>query len=136
MKIKLFVALLSVLVLLTACTPQQPNNNSNNNSTSTPTPTVSDSDIDFTIEASDFQFSLEEIEVNAGDTVTIRLVGINGTHNFVIDDLNVNSDFVSGGSDTIIQFTVPASASGQSFEYYCSLSNHHALGMKGTLVVK
>ncbi|HLC67902.1 MAG TPA: plastocyanin/azurin family copper-binding protein [archaeon] len=77
------------------------------------------------------QFSLNNIEVNKGDTVRIYVNVINGTHNFNIDEFNVQSETPTG-EVTVIEFV--ADKSGE-FVYYCSKPGHRANGHWGTLKV-
>jgi len=87
----------------------------------------------FNVTGKNFTFSPTTLTVNQGDTVQIVFDSSNGTHDFVIDEFNVNSKMVaSGGSDTV-EFIADKSG---TFEYYCSVGNHKQMGMKGTLTVK
>lgn len=81
-----------------------------------------------------FSFSKQSITASPGDTVTINLTNTGGTHDFKIDELNVQSKTISSGGTDTVTFTIPPDASG-SFEYYCSIGNHRALGMVGTLII-
>jgi len=54
-------------------------------------------------------------------------------HDFVVDEFGAKTDTLqTGQSDTI---TFVADKTG-TFEYYCSVGNHRAMGMKGNLIVK
>jgi uncharacterized cupredoxin-like copper-binding protein len=53
----------------------------------------------------------------------------------VIDELNVATKQISEGGTDSVTFTVPASAAGKSFEFYCSVGNHRQMGMVGTVNV-
>ena len=85
---------------------------------------------------SDFKFSQNSLAVKVGQTVTLKLTSLEGLHDFVIDELGVASEQISAGQETTVTFTIPASAAGQTYEYYCSVGNHHQLGMVGQLVVE
>jgi nitrosocyanin len=85
------------------------------------------------IEASNFKFSLPSITVKKGETVKITFTNKEGMHNFMLDEFNVKSKTIQAGQSDTVQFVADKSG---SFEYYCSISNHRAMGMKGTLVVE
>lgn len=84
------------------------------------------------VEAGMFYFNPKEIEVKKGEKVRIILKNVEGVHDFVIDELGVNSGIIQAGQNTEFEFV--AGKVGE-FEYYCSVSNHRAMGMKGTLFV-
>lgn len=88
------------------------------------------------IAMSNYEFSTNTINAKPGDTVEIFLVTNEGNHDFVIDELGVNSGVLSVDETSIVRFTIPDSATGQTYEFYCSVGNHRTLGMVGTLVVK
>jgi len=88
---------------------------------------------EFTVSGSPFKFDPATLTVSKGDTVKITFKNLNGTHDFVIDELNVKIKTLQTGGQEVVEFT--ASEAG-SFEYYCSVGNHRQMGMKGTLVVK
>lgn len=88
---------------------------------------------EFTVEGSSFKFVPNVLTVSQGDTVKIVFKNVGGMHNFVIDALGVETNVIQGGASETIQFQ--ASKKG-SFQYYCSVANHKAMGMTGTLVVK
>lgn len=88
------------------------------------------------IELSSFKFSQDKLTVKPGQTVTIRLTNSEGFHDFVIDELGVASEQISVGDETTVTFTIPENAAGETYEYYCSVSNHRELGMVGLLTVE
>lgn len=88
-----------------------------------------------TIDSFGFGYSLSAINVSPGDVVTINLTNSGGSHDFVIDELNVATDVISGGETDSVTFTVPASAAGKTFNFYCSVGNHRNLGMEGNFIV-
>jgi len=87
-----------------------------------------------TIEVSgeNFSYDPEDITVKAGQKVKIKFTANDMQHDFVIDELDVKSDIVTSGNTTEVEFT-PTEAG--EFEYYCSVGNHRAQGMVGTLTV-
>jgi uncharacterized cupredoxin-like copper-binding protein len=82
-----------------------------------------------------FTFSPTLIEAEAGTTLEIKLTSAGNIHDFVIDELDVQSNSLNPGASQTITIEIPEDASGKSFEFYCSIGNHQAMGMKGTLKV-
>ncbi|MFC1600443.1 S-layer homology domain-containing protein [Patescibacteria group bacterium] len=89
--------------------------------------------VSFELDMTNYEFSETEIRVNQGDEVTITLNSVVGTHNFTIDEYDVESLTITSGQDT--EFTFTATKTG-TFEYYCSVNDHRSLGMVGTLIVE
>jgi plastocyanin len=100
--------------------------------TSTPAATTG-SVKSFTVEGSSYSFTPSTITVNKGDTVKITFVNKNGIHDLVVDGYNVRTKQIGAGKQETIQFV--ANKTG-TFEYYCSVGNHRAMGMKGSLKVQ
>lgn len=89
----------------------------------------------FTIDSFSFGYSTTTINVSPGDEVTINLTNSGGKHDWVVDELGAATSIINGGQTDSITFTVPQSAAGQTYSFYCSVGNHRALGMEGNLVV-
>ncbi len=87
----------------------------------------------FTVTGSSFSFNPSTIKVKKGDSVKITFKNSGGMHDFVLDDFNAKTKIIGSGETYSVQFT--ADKAGQ-FEYYCSVANHRAMGMKGTLTVE
>lgn len=86
------------------------------------------------VTGADFSYNPDEIKVKKGDTVKIVLTsGDSMPHDFVIDELNIQSDQVTQGQTAEVTFV--ADRAGE-YEYYCSVGNHREQGMVGTLVVE
>jgi plastocyanin len=79
-----------------------------------------------------FEFSKNKIVVKKGQKVTVNFESTAGFHDFVVDEFNANTKQVNPGTKTSVTFT--ADKVGE-FEYYCSVGQHRANGMVGTLVV-
>lgn len=88
---------------------------------------------EFSVTGSAFKFDPKEIRVKKGDTVKITFKNASGVHDFTIDELNVATKQLTQGAQETVEFV--ASETG-TFEYYCSVSNHRAQGMKGSLIVE
>ena len=75
-----------------------------------------------------------DIVVNVGDVVMIEFTSVGGMpHDFVIDELGVATAILQPGESEIVEFIVDRAG---TFEYYCSVGQHRANGMKGNLIVQ
>ena len=88
---------------------------------------------EFTVTGQNFSFSPTTINVNKGDKVKITFKNAEGTHDFVIDEFNTATKRLKVGEEETIEFTADKSG---TFEYYCSVGTHRAMGMVGSLTVK
>ena len=80
-----------------------------------------------------FYFNPNQIKAKKGDTVVINFSNDGGMHNFTIDEFNAHTKTVKTGETDSISFVVDKAG---SFEYYCSVGQHRAMGQKGMLVVE
>lgn len=87
----------------------------------------------FTIEGSNFKFLPNSMTVKKGDTVRVVFKNTGGFHDFVIDEFNVATKQINGGSEETVEFVADKAG---SFEYYCSVGSHRQMGMVGTLTVQ
>jgi len=87
----------------------------------------------FNVSGFDYGYDISEIRVNKGDTVTINFTSASGTHDWVIDEFDARTAIISAGSMSSVTFT--ADTTGE-FEFYCSVGQHRANGMVGTLIVE
>lgn len=87
----------------------------------------------FSVNGNNFSFSPNEIRVKKGDTVQITFVNKSGIHDFVIDEFSVATKQIGSGKQAVVEFVADKSG---TFEFYCSVSNHRAMGMTGSLVVE
>ena len=89
------------------------------------------------IDTSNFKFSETALTAAPGETLTIKLTNSQGTHDLVIDELEVQSEVIEAGEETTVTITIPEDAeAGTEYSYYCSIGNHRQMGMEGTLTVK
>lgn len=86
-----------------------------------------------TVEGGSFKYNPNQITVKKGQPVKIILESKDLMHDFVIDELNVKSTQAKAGESVEVAFTPTQTG---SFEFYCSVGNHRAMGMKGTLIVE
>ncbi len=110
--------------------------NANEAKSDTDTDTETDTEVQamtFTIDAFNFGYSQEEIRVPIGTEVTINLTNSGGFHDWVVDEFGAATGKISAGSTTSVTFIADESG---TYEYYCSVGNHRAQGMVGTLVVE
>lgn len=88
---------------------------------------------EFTITGKNFSFSPSTITVKKGDRVKITFKNSQGFHDFVIDEYGVATKQASSPATEVLEFTADKVG---SFEYYCSVGTHRAMGMLGTLKVE
>lgn len=97
---------------------------------------VADLDVDgvtFTVTGNNFAFAPSTMTVKKGDTVTITFKNSDGFHDLVIDELSgATTSRIKGGEEETITFVADKAG---TFEYYCSVGEHRAMGMVGTLTV-
>lgn len=93
---------------------------------------------EITVDGVDMSFSPSTISVKKGDTVRVTLNNTDAnskfeiTHDFVIDEFQVQSEEIGEGESTTFEFVADKAG---SFEYYCSIGEHRENGMFGTLTV-
>lgn len=74
------------------------------------------------------------IRVNQGDKVRIEFTSVEGFHDWVVDEFNAATAKVTENDGTVyVEFIADKIG---SFEYYCSVGQHRANGMIGTLIVE
>lgn len=88
---------------------------------------------EFSIDAAPFSFTPSTMTVNKGDTAKITLKNTKGIHDLKIDEFNATTRTLNAGEEQTITFVADKSG---VFQYYCSVGNHRAMGMIGTLTVK
>ena len=94
---------------------------------------LSDDLVVIEIDAFNYAYSLETITVKKGQTVRIELTVTQGVHDWVLDDFSAATNQASAGNMVSVEFI--ADETGE-FEYYCSVTNHRAMGMVGILIVE
>lgn len=85
------------------------------------------------IKAESYRFTPNTVTVKQGEKVRLVLESTNGTHDLAIDELGVATQLVSDGHKAWVDF-IPDKKG--TFSFYCSVSDHRAMGMEGTLVVE
>ncbi len=87
----------------------------------------------FNVDGTPFAFSVKEMKVKQGDTVKIVFTNKEGFHDWVIDEFNARTKQIAAGKSETIEFVADKKG---TFEYYCSVGSHRAMGMKGNLIVE
>lgn len=87
----------------------------------------------FEVTARNHEFSVTEIRVQEGDTVTINLTAEEGFHDWVVDEFDAATERVEEDGTASVTFVADAAG---TYEYYCSVGDHRAMGMVGTLIVE
>ncbi len=85
------------------------------------------------VSGKNFSFTPNEIRVKKGDKVKINFTSTNGFHDWKVDEFQAATKRVNSGETASVEFT--ASKVG-TFEFYCSVGSHRAMGMKGKLIVE
>ncbi len=85
------------------------------------------------IDGSNFAFAPKEVRVPYGSQVKIVFKNTGGTHDLVIDEFAVRTKIIQGDATDSVTFTADKKG---SFQYYCSVGSHRAMGMWGTLIVE
>ncbi len=86
----------------------------------------------FTVTGQNYSFSPSTMTVKKGDKVRITFKNVDGFHDLKIDEFTVATKKIGTGEQEVIEFVADKVG---AFEYYCSVGNHRAMGMKGTLIV-
>lgn len=90
---------------------------------------------DYQIDMSNFEYSVTEMTASPGQTLVVNLTTTDGMHDLVIDELGVQSSILNTGESQLIEIVIPEDAAAGEYEYYCSVGNHRAMGMVGTLTI-
>lgn len=83
-----------------------------------PVPAIAPQERTFEIDAHQFAYSPSELKVNAGDTVTIRLVSTDVVHGLYVDGYDISVEADPGQSATL---TFDADIPG-SFRFRCNIT--------------
>lgn len=133
---KFIILILLVSLLAFACTANygtiQPSTVSQEQNTAQNVPAASGVK-EFTIYASNFKLTPNEITVKKGDKVKITYISEDTGHNLVIDQFNVKSNVIVKGEIQILEFTADKEG---TFSMYCSVGSHRSLGMEGKIIVE
>lgn len=87
---------------------------------------------EFTLVGSNFKFTPNEIKVKKGDRIKITLKSM-GIHDLSISGYNVQTKVLSNGESESVEFVADKSG---TFEFWCTVGDHKAMGMVGSLIVE
>jgi len=88
---------------------------------------------EFTVLGSNYKFEPSSITVKKGDTVKITFNNTGGFHDFALDEFNIKTSVIPSNQSATVQFVADKVG---TFQYYCSVGNHRAMGMQGNLIVQ
>lgn len=88
---------------------------------------------EFTVTGKNYSFDPSTISVQKGDRIKIIFRSAENFHDFRLDEFGAATKRISAGQEDTAEFTADKAG---AFEYYCSVGNHRAMGMKGTLTVE
>lgn len=74
-----------------------------------------------------------DLRVKKGDRVLVRLMGGDMLHDWVLDEFNAATKQIKVGEEATVEFVADKTG---TFEYYCSVGQHRAKGMKGNFIVE
>lgn len=89
---------------------------------------------EITVEGFSYGYSPSELTMQAGEMVRLTFVSTDMMHDFVIEGTDIATEIIAGGSETTIEFAAPEEPG--TYTFYCSVTNHRALGMEGTIIVE
>jgi uncharacterized cupredoxin-like copper-binding protein len=84
------------------------------------------------VEASNFHFAPDRIDVGKGEEIALALTSEDGPHDFAVDGLGLVAD-VGGGETTTQRLRIDEAG---TYTFYCTIPGHRDGGMEGSLVVK
>lgn len=84
------------------------------------------------ITLSNYQFTPNIIEAQAGERILLKVENIEGVHNLFIPEYKVETNILVKGESQSILFEADKPG---SFDFWCEVGNHKALGMVGKLIV-
>ncbi|MDP3995757.1 MAG: cupredoxin domain-containing protein [bacterium] len=89
---------------------------------------------EFTVEGGEYSFNPDSISVSSGELIRVTFKNIGRlNHNFVIQDLGVNTRTIGPGQTDTIEFTALDSG---TYTFICSVPGHAVAGMLGDLLVE
>lgn len=88
---------------------------------------------EFSVTGSPFKMVPDSLTVKKGDTVKITFKNTQGIHDFTLDEFDVKTKQLQAGEEEVVQFVADKVG---TYEFYCSVGNHRAQGMEGTLTVE
>lgn len=87
----------------------------------------------FDIEGGSFYYEPNLLTVKAGEPVKVVLTSVDMMHDFVVDGTDIKTEILESGESGEVEFTIDEPG---TYEFYCSVGEHRANGMVGTLIVE
>lgn len=94
---------------------------------------MENADVLVELNAEPFTFGQDEVLLSQNSTVKFRITNVRGNHDFVIDELNISTGPIPEGE--FVDVVIPTDQVGE-FTYYCSVADHRAQGMEGTIIIE
>lgn len=86
------------------------------------------------VDGDEFSLSPASISVKAGEKIKLTFNNVGAfPHNFTVLGLGVATETIGAGQSDTIEFTVEE---GGTYTTFCSVGNHRAQGMEGTLLAE
>jgi hypothetical protein len=89
-----------------------------------------------TIEITNQGFKPSKIVGKAGESVLVKVISKEGSHNFKIDELGISSSVLSQDSWEMLPIIAPADSAGQEYKFYSSVGDAKEDEISGILVIK
>lgn len=87
---------------------------------------------ELTVEASNFEFDPDDLEIAAQEETALELVSEQGPHDFAVDGLGLVNE-VADGESRVQRLRIDQPG---NYTFFCTLPGHRDGGMEGTLVVR
>ncbi|TSC69534.1 MAG: blue (type 1) copper domain-containing protein [Parcubacteria group bacterium Gr01-1014_70] len=88
---------------------------------------------EFAITGQNYAFSVKEMRVKKGDFVHVNFTSNDGMHDWRISEYNKGTEIVTAGKSSSVEFVADKVG---TFEFYCGVGSHRAMGMVGKFMVE
>lgn len=135
---KKYLMMLLVIAMLVSAGCQTQMNDDSNMADSDDNMDDHTPDKTFVLTGENFKFVMDgednpELRVSEGDLIRIEFTSTGGFHDWVLDEFDASTEKVNEGESTFVEFVADQKG---TFEYYCSVGQHRANGMFGTIIVE
>lgn len=89
---------------------------------------------EITVNGFSFGYTPSSLTMKAGEKIRLTFISDDMVHDFIVEGTDIATDQIKGGDQTVIEFTAPEEPG--EYTFYCSVGNHRAQGMEGTLTVE
>lgn len=91
--------------------------------------------LEILVEGEEFSYSPSTLKIKAGQKVKIFFKNVGEMdHDLVIEELGVRTKEIKSGEEDVLEFVAPITPG--ALTYYCSVGEHRAKGMEGTITVE